>query len=104
LYPFNFSNLVYCILDAFSGDSHIGKAAGLNRKCKTRLMSFMKLACWGQSYKKFTAVIYGARVRVPGKPFEPSIMFAGKAHSRVSSLSYPQTLYLARKACQGQTL
>jgi len=25
-------------------------------------------------------------------------------HSRVGSLPYPQTLYLARKSCQGQTL
>jgi hypothetical protein len=37
----------------------------------------------GNSIKLFTTVIYGfskqARVFVPGKPFQPSLMFAGKA-------------------------
>ncbi len=58
--------------------------------------------------KLFTAVSYEfsllARVFVPGKPFQPSLMFAGKAvayqseapfkvlHSRIGSWPYPQTL------------
>jgi hypothetical protein len=38
--------------------------------------------------KLFTAVIYRfslkARVFVPGKPFQPSLMFVGKAKARVT--------------------
>ena len=52
---------------------------------------------------------------VPGKPFQPSLMFAGKAgaypieapfgrSTRVGSWPHPQTLDWAGKACQGQTL
>jgi hypothetical protein len=43
------------------------------------------------------------RVFVPGKPFQPSLIFAGKAlHYRVSPWPYTQTLDLGGKACRGQ--
>jgi hypothetical protein len=42
--------------------------------------------------KKFTAVIYGfsyaARVFVLGKPFEPNLMFAGKAKAYLSEAPF----------------
>ncbi len=44
----------------------------------------------------------------PAKPLQLSQMFAGKAlqvlHSEVGPWPYPETLDLAGKACQGQTL
>ncbi len=47
----------------------------------------------------------------PGKYFQPSLMFAGKAgslfqvlDSRVGPWPYPLTLDYAGKACRGQTL
>jgi hypothetical protein len=49
-------------------------------------------------------------VFVPGKPFQPSLIFAGKVgafqvlNSRVGIWPYPQTLDQAGKDCQGQTL
>ncbi len=57
----------------------------------------------GKFYKTFTAVIYDFRnklVFVPGKPFQPSLTFTGKAKDlpysvateRVGSWLYPQTL------------
>jgi hypothetical protein len=66
--------------------------------------------------KLFTAIIYGfllkARVFVPGTPFQPNLMFAGKAGAKPrkatfiysTQRSYPQTLDLAGKACHVQTL
>ncbi len=53
---------------------------------------------------------------VPGNPFQPSLMFADKARAypseptlryssnRADSWPYPETLDLAGKACQEQTL
>ncbi len=43
---------------------------------------------------------------VPGKLFQPSPMFAGKAGAHPSKAPWVglQTLDEARKACQGQTL
>jgi hypothetical protein len=48
---------------------------------------------------------------VPGKPFQRSLIFAGKAgaypkvlHSRLGPGPYPQILDLAGKGCQEQTL
>ncbi len=71
----------------------------------------------GLYHNLITAVIYGfpqlVRVFIPGKPFQPSLMYVGKArslpksslfqvlHSRVGSWPCPQTFDQARKACQG---
>ncbi len=70
--------------------------------------------------KLFLSVIYGfslyAKVFVPGKLFQPSLMFVGEARSlpqngapercftRVGFWPYPETLDQAGKASQGQTL
>jgi len=50
-------------------------------------------------------------VFVPGKPLQPSLMFAGKIRAylseapfRVGPQPHPQTLDLAGKACQEETL
>ncbi len=57
-----------------------------------------------------------ARAFVPGKPFQPSLMFVDKSRSlpssaapercfsRVGSKPYSQTLDFAGKACQGKML
>jgi hypothetical protein len=46
------------------------------------LDSLRQFCCWGQSYKAFYARnLRKASVFVRGKPFQPSVMFVGKASS-----------------------
>jgi hypothetical protein len=92
----------------------------LRDKGRNILLFFRFQLARGHSYKTF----YGrnfpfslfARVFVPGKPFQPSLMFAGKAgaywseapfqllHFREGSRPHPQTVNQAGKACFGETL
>ncbi len=50
--------------------------------------------CWGQSYKTFTAVIYGffknKLVFFPGKPFQSSLMFVGKIRGLAPERGFTQ--------------
>jgi hypothetical protein len=76
---------------------------------------FGNIDTWSQFYKTFLSGICEiskyARVFVPGKRFQPSPMFVGKAGNylseasfRVGSWAYPQTLDQSGKACQGQSV
>jgi hypothetical protein len=89
-------------------------ASAVSFTCKR----FVKLTLGANFIKHFTGIIYEflekAGAFFPGKPFQRSLMFVGNAgayprevqvlHSRVPSRPYLQTLDLAGKSCQGQTL
>jgi hypothetical protein len=59
--------------------SFLKKSYDVEKVTKIIFDKFCENASWAQCYKTFLSVISKARVFVLGKPFQPSLMDAGKA-------------------------